>query len=858
MAIMKHHPVIIGIRHHSPACARLVAHVIAREQPAAVLIEGPCDFNARMGELLLPHQLPVALYSYAKGVAGTAQCWFPLTGYSPEWVALQQGHAIGAQVRFMDLPHWQTRALADTARRHELTAQGRLAPGRHGRIRQALGERLHVDGSYALWDHLFEAQQPGSEAEFAALRERLDVYFHDVRGDPATQGSEQDAAREAHMARWLAWAARRFDGRVLVVCGGWHKRALEALWPLVPEAEAVSEPDAPNAPDAPDAPDASDSSDSADAPHAAAGTYLVPYEYRQLEALAGYAAGMQSPLYYQWLHEEGAQAAAARASRAIVQRLRQRQVAASTADFLAFQTTLTGLARLRGHAAPLRHDVLDAAQSAFVKEALSQPAPWQGDGGTLTLADHPTLREALLALTGEARGKLAAGTPLPPLVADVAARLRACGITPPDAPTAPQGKVLDRRRAADTLAAQTLWQLKLIGAQGVALHAVKAPHAARGLRPELAFEEHWQISHNVYWLPSLIEAAAHGATLDAAARACLRARLTPPARVDENGNSLPPLPPDAAEITGVLIDAIRAGFADLGDELARALTGRIPALREHGEAARAAQALLDVALAGFWGQHTLPVLRQALAALAGRLLWLLDGLDFAPPAAASSAAPVAAQGNAPATLDDDVAAIRALGGLLRLAASDEAASHENAPLLDTPFTLSCLLRWARDTAKPPALRGAAAGLAHTQARRYATGQALDADELVALARAVPPREQLGDFLYGLFALTREVMQANPALAQAMHEALAQMGDEDFLVALPRLRDAFGWFPPRERGHIAAQVAALLGLAAPQQAALRQRLTRLPEGQTLYLQARQIEARALAWAKACGLMQWLHE
>ena len=67
----------------------------------------------------------------------------------------------------------------------------------------------------------------------------------------------------------------------------------------------------------------------------------------------------------------------------------------------------------------------------------------------------------------------------------------------------------------------------------------------------------------------------------------------------ENGNSLPPLPPDAAEITGVLIDAIRAGFADLGDELARALTGRIPALREHGEAARAAQALLDVALAGF-------------------------------------------------------------------------------------------------------------------------------------------------------------------------------------------------------------------------------------------------------------------
>ena len=93
---------------------------------------------------------------------------------------------------------------------------------------------------------------------------------------------------------------------------------------------------------------------------------FASYEYRQMEALAGYAAGMQSPLYYQWLHEAGAQEAAARAVRAIVTRLRQRQIPASTADFLAFQTTLAGLSRLRGHAAPLRHDVLDAAQSAKI------------------------------------------------------------------------------------------------------------------------------------------------------------------------------------------------------------------------------------------------------------------------------------------------------------------------------------------------------------------------------------------------------------------------------------------------------------------------------------------------------------
>ncbi len=35
-------PRIIGIRHHSPACARLVAHALAQDRPAAVRIEdGP-------------------------------------------------------------------------------------------------------------------------------------------------------------------------------------------------------------------------------------------------------------------------------------------------------------------------------------------------------------------------------------------------------------------------------------------------------------------------------------------------------------------------------------------------------------------------------------------------------------------------------------------------------------------------------------------------------------------------------------------------------------------------------------------------------------------------------------------------
>ncbi|MBK7003144.1 MAG: hypothetical protein IPH35_25475 [Rhodoferax sp.] len=799
-------PRLIGIRHHSPACARLVAHRIATERPAAVLIEGPSDFNTRIDELLLPHRLPIALYSYSKDDTGTGQCWFPFVRHSPEWVALTAGRSSGAEVRFIDLPHWQYRTVSDQERRR-LAPDGEalaFAPDRHTRINQALAERTHCDGDHALWDHLFEASPLATSADFADcadlddlndLEERLGVYFHELRGDPVANGSPQDMARERYMASWLAWAVARFPGQqILLVCGGWHKRAIEALWPSL----SVSEEPCAAAP----------------ADVLAGGAYLVPYEYRQLEALSGYAAGMQSPLYYEWLAEHGPAEAAERATRAIVERLRSRQIFVSTADCIALRATFLGLARLRGHPAPLRSDVLDAAQSAFIKEALDAPAPWSR-GGRLATHDHPVLREALLALTGDGAGELAADTPLPPLVHDVARCLAECAI---HLTASTQSRVLDRRRPDDARVAQTLWRLRLIDADGITLTALHAPLAARSLAATLAFEEHWQFVHTPRWLPSLIEAAAFGGTLEAAARARLLVRL-------EGAQQ-------AQDIANGLTDAVRAGFFDLGDELLAALRQRIHASHVHGELATAALALLDVALAGFWGQDVRPLMQGALVAIGERLLWLLDCLQ---------AAPGSTPGQASAG-DAEVAAVRVLSGLLRL--------HQSQPLpgFDEAFTLASLLRFARASGTPPTLRGAAAGLAQSLQHRYPPDSGFADGELVHLTRAVPPRSQLGDYLYGLFALTRAVLKEQPELVQAVHTTLADLGDEDFLVALPALRAAFGWFPPRERGHIAAQVAAMLGLASGEGT----RLTQLPQGEAAYLAARRYEARALAWAAEYGL------
>lgn len=766
---------VIGVRHHSPACARLVAQAIAHERPQAVLIEGPSDFNPRLGELLLDHELPVALYSYANEGQQPAQCWFPLQAYSPEWVALREGHAAGAELRFMDLPHWRYRALPDAQRR---TAGQANARSRYAQVVAQLCHRFGCDGDDALWDHLFEAA-PDEE-----LAGRLDLYFAELRGDDA--GTEQDQARELHMAQWVAWAAARFE-RVLVVCGGWHKPVLErALAASGPAAE----PEVPRPID-----------------ERAAGCYLVPFEYRQVDALGGYGAGMPSPLYYEWVWQHGPRAAGERARARVVSRLRRSQVAVSTADLIAFERTALALAAMRGHAVPLRVDLLDALQSAVVKEALDAPAPWSS-GGWLGAQHHPVLREALLALTGDGMGRLHGDTPLPPLLHDVRDRLTEQSL---EITREPRKLVLDRRRPEDSPRAHLLWQLRCLGVSGVQLVETQAPRAARGLPRELNFEEHWRLQHNERWYPDLIEAAVHGATLAGAARQRLLHQAA-----EAQG--------DVAVLTQCLMSAVRAGLLDMGRDLVQPLRQGIAGSHDHGALARAAQALAGVVQAGFWGEDPRDLFEGTLVLMAERLLWLLEGRDGA--------------GSAE-LLEADVQGAAVFDRLLRL----------GLPTLDAGFACSTLARLARSPAKPPALRGAALGVAWQHDALAGADAQAARDEVMALMRAMPPRDALGDFLYGLFSCARAQATENDGMVRALHAAIEGMGVEDFLVALPSLRAALGWFPPRERGALAAHVARLLGLSAVQQ----QRLMRLREGAAALLDARRVEAQALAWASEMGLL-----
>ncbi len=203
--------VVVGVRHHSPACASLVAATIERVKPRFVLVEGPSDMNDRIGELLLGHTFPIALFSYRQNADGTSRgTWTPFCDFSPELVAMKKAKEVGATAKFMDLPAWDD---AFTG------VENRFSDGRM-RTSDRIGEiadRLGFEDTDALWDHLFEQPQSIEELDTGLQR-----YFDVLRGDE--KAGDRDGPREAYMARYIHAAVKACKPQesVVVVCGGFH------------------------------------------------------------------------------------------------------------------------------------------------------------------------------------------------------------------------------------------------------------------------------------------------------------------------------------------------------------------------------------------------------------------------------------------------------------------------------------------------------------------------------------------------------------------------------------------------------------------------------------------------------------
>ncbi len=723
--------VVLGVRHHSPACAGWVERTIDRLRPGAVLVEGPADFTPRLPELLLDHQPPVALYSHHRQGPHTHGSWTPFCGYSPEWRALRAGQQTGAELAFIDLPAWHE-AFADVENRYRDRVYDH-APRAPMPWAERLCEAFSADGYDAVWDHVFE-----QALDDEVRAERHQIYFRLLR--EANPAEARDERREAYMRAHVAHALARHD-TVVVVCGGFHQPALEDATPSdTPPADIVPEEDA------------------------ELGTYLVPYTFHRLDSFTGYQSGMPSPGYYQMVWDHGPERAVDEALARIVVRLRDKNQTCSTADLIAARTLAGGLARLRGHEAVQRVDLLDGLAASLVKGALDMPLPWTRRAPIAAHTD-PLLVEILRVLSGDDRGRLHPDTPRPPLLHDVHAALRSWGVAF-SADTVPVS--LDLHQAAHRQQSAVLHRLRLLDIHGV----VRAAGPATVHDVEL--QEHWNVRWTLETEASAIEAGAYGATIEDAARRRLSEMLEADAPLDA--------------LVEVLLMSRFAGLADI-DARALAVLAQRMQHAKLDEVGPALSRLLAVHRhdARFGGQGD-PQVAALLEALTDRALWHADMLSGATAGLTQSHLDLAL-------------------GLRDVVRHGGVADATGAAVRAT------FRRRALDADCPCGLRGAAWGAHISLVDDDEDAPSRLPGDRRAMLQAAPP-SQLGDFLAGLFCLARVEIGVDPSLVGAVHEVLCQLSQAEFLATLPALRHSFAYFPPREREALAAVVAALLGAEAP--------------------------------------------
>ncbi|KQO83437.1 hypothetical protein ASF29_00950 [Rhizobium sp. Leaf262] len=707
--------IVIGVRHHSPACAKLVRRTIEDHAPAFVLIEGPADFNPHIEDLRLAHQLPLAIFSFHATHRRTLASYSPFCSYSPEWVALQTAWSTGATPLFCDLPAWHP-DFGDRTNRYA-DPHGKRAAA----VEQAAANALGEEGRDAFWDAIAE-QSPPQE-----LEERLASYFDLLRPDGAEDPRE--FARERYMAAHAAWAlGEAKDRKVVLICGGWHAQAVRLLsrqasgdLPAIPQLNEGER----------------------------AGSYVVPYDYRRLDRFAGYASGMPAPAYYEDVFTHGLDQAADNAQNAIAATLRAAGQVVSTADRVAWHAHAKALSMARGHRSVLRADLLDAALATLVKDALDMPAAWTRDGA-LRSGTHPALVAMLRALTGERCGKLAPGTRQPPLMADIRARLDDLGLIPEPRP---RDVVLDWNVPLDRERAHVLHALCILGIPG--FERGGEPMALGTVAPKETFR---LVLHRDAD-GAQIEASRWGGTVAMATAAVLSDRA------EQAGD-------DLESLSACLADALFSGLLALENELTERIAAGLAS--SHDIRAIGVSGLEIVRLYRFgevFGDAGHKALGRLCEAVFSRVMWIMEAIR---------------------NEDEGIKAIRAL-----LACRDMMRDCPT-PDMDIPSFISGLERCVSNQESPAALAGAAFGTL------IACGQTFPEDVCGRMQRFSGP-DRLGDFLSGLFALAREGISRSEPVIGSVRGIVEGWNDEAFLRALPSLRRAFSFFPPRERERLAGAI-----------------------------------------------------
>ncbi|MEV0261706.1 DUF5682 family protein [Streptomyces sp. NPDC050617] len=596
---------LLGVRHHGPGSARAVRGALDACEPAAVLIEGPPEAEAVIGlageDGMRP---PVALLAHAVDDPGRAAFW-PLAGFSPEWVAIRWALERGVPVRFIDLPAAVSLAMdgagrgagdeaAGEAGREERDderddecdeaggeasgaadgeADGEVSGGTPGAAPDAgqlrvdplavLAETAGHDDPERWWEDVVEHRggngrpgpgrpepsRAGALAPFEALAEAMAA----LRGEYGHGGHDRDLVREAHMRLRLREARREFGDGVAVVCGAWHVPAL---------AETVTV--------------AADRQRLKGLPKVKTEISWVPWTHRRLSRHSGYGAGIASPGWYAHLFD-APDRPIERWMTKVARLLRAEDQPVSSAHVIEAVRLADTLATMRGRPLAGLAETTDAIRAVLC------------EGSDVPLA---LVQDRLVV--GDVLGEVPDSAPATPLQRDLARAQRSLRLKPE---AAERKLELDLRKDTDAARSRLLHRLRLLG--------IEWGEAVRSREGLGTFRETWRLR----WEPELsvkvAEAGVWGTTVLAAATAKAESRAAGA--------------PTLADVTGLAEQCLLAGLTDALPVVLRALADRAALDADVGNLAQALPALVRSVRYGDVRRTDAAALREVAAGLAERV-----------------------------------------------------------------------------------------------------------------------------------------------------------------------------------------------------------------------------------------------
>ncbi|WP_457962288.1 DUF5682 family protein [Arthrobacter sp. D1-29] len=493
---------VLGIRHHGPGSAHSVAEALAALRPDLVLVEGPPELDQILPLLSDPGMTPpVAGLIYAAEQPRLAS-FYPLAGFSPEWVAIRWALSTGTGVRAIDLPAAHSFALhlaapprdagsdadsdSDSAEADPATpvdpaepAPDLQQPYRPDAVAM-LAEAAGYSDAERWWEDAIEHRNEGPLDQFAAVIDAIaEIRAIDTR--PADHPDVvENNLREASMRRLLRAAIREGHGRIAVVCGAYHAPALvTAAFPPV----------------------SADNRLLAGLPKIKVTAAWVPWTSDRLSLRSGYGAGVTAPGWYQHLftHRAAQDPSLDVATTWLVRvarTLRRENLDASTASVVEASRMARALAAVRGRPSPGLSELDDAAQAVLC------------DGSPLPLA--LVHRELTI---GRELGNVPASAPTVPLAADLAAAQRRLRLKPS---AMEEVLTIDLRKPNQLARSVLLHRLALLGVDwGI---------PSETGRTTGTFKEAWILRWEPELAIAVVEASRYGTTVESAAAAYVSER----------------------------------------------------------------------------------------------------------------------------------------------------------------------------------------------------------------------------------------------------------------------------------------------------------------------------------------------